>query len=434
MDGWKQKIQDQMVAGASKPRRRWIVPSLLGIAGLLLVVLILGSVDRDSRALTTHSPKTSLEKAKTADLLQTAQVEASKSSEERDWDFVQQASQIVLRRDPLNASALALYGFSLDAHGEDAQALDVIRAANARDPRILAVNIWLFNHYAAANEFSEAIRYADMTLRFAGRVSGQLYASFGQFVTVPSGLTAVTNALAKNPPWRSGFLRYLSRNKETLPTAYIVLSSLQGTRAPPTNDELAPVLNAMIENGAYQDALFLWIGTLPNEQSAGLDYLPNGHFQFPISGLPFDWTLVPQRGMEISIASPEGADHALRIDLYRGRLGANDLARKLLVLAPGRYSFSFREKSNRLGLPRGLTWQISCVQDNAKVLTASPPLKGTLSWTREEIAFNVPETDCPAQWLRLRIEARAALDREATGGSAWFTDFKIDREADIISN
>lgn len=413
-------------------RPNFVLVGLLALGAIGLGALIVHAVERPPVALPSLPSPEGMASVPTQDLLETARLEASKP-ENTDWSFVGEAARTAVRQEPLNAGALALYGFSLGERGETERATKTFQSANVRDPRLQIVNVWLFNQSVAAGQFEDALSYADLNLRLSSRFSGPIYEALAKLARVPDGLTAVIDALSQDPPWRRTFLNRLARNPDNLPIAYAVVSALEETRSPPSTSELAPVLDAMIANGAYQNALFLWIGTLPEDRSAGLDYISNGDFRFPLSGLPFDWTLSSQSGTEISLAPTKGADQALQLNFYRGRL-RGDFARKLLVLAPGSYTLSFREKAEKLGFPRGLRWELSCVEAKSDILAASPPLKGSVDWRSTDVSFEVPSTDCPAQWLRLQIIAEASIDKDTTGGSAWYTDFTIDRVNQTVSN
>jgi hypothetical protein len=51
------------------------------------------------------------------------------------------------------------------------------------------------------------------------------------------------------------------------------------------------------------------------------------------------------------------------------------------------------------------------------------------AWKNLEFSFTVPGADCPAQYLRLDLDARMSSEQFASG-TLWFDDLRVARLAD----
>jgi len=414
-------------------RRRRIATAALAVVGVVLAWLIVGSVARsgqpDKALDASGAPATTNVSA----LIAAADAELARSADDIDWMRVQAAARAVLAIDPLSERALGLYGLGLDGQGQPMTAQTAMEMGAARSLRDPVPHIWLYDHALQQGNFDKAIVHADAVIRAQPELRYTLYDSMRQLVTVPEANRALSKALSRNPPWRTEFLLRASDNPPSLTGTTALFADLQRSDSPPTNRELSQLLTSLVQAGAFQEALFLWMSVLPADQFATLDYLSNGDFRFPPSGLPFDWVIQSLPGADIAIEPTAGAEEALHVQFYRGRIGFRNVS-KLLVLPPGKYVLGGREKAAAFDTERGTVWRIYCAGPKPRVLGASPPLKGTTDWQTFEADFEVPADTCPAQWLRLEIDARVDLEKDVGGGSIWFDDLSIKRAETPATN
>ena len=105
------------------------------------------------------------------------------------------------------------------------------------------------------------------------------------------------------------------------------------------------------------------------------------------------------------------------------------------MLPPGAYQLTSMVKANDLQNERGLIWRITCAEIDRQVLGEGPPITGTFDWREFLTGFEVPQSDCRAQWLTLVLASRVALE-EHISGEVWLDDLSIGRaqpDADIPS-
>jgi hypothetical protein len=110
----------------------------------------------------------------------------------------------------------------------------------------------------------------------------------------------------------------------------------------------------------------------------------------------------------------EGAPAALRID-YDGA-STPQLPAQMLVLAPGRYRLSWRERL--AGDPR-LAWQVRCIAPYSATL-GSWPISAAVSWRARSETFEAP-AGCRAQ----RLELTALPGERRSEVTAWFAQVRL---------
>ena len=86
-----------------------------------------------------------------------------------------------------------------------------------------------------------------------------------------------------------------------------------------------------------------------------------------------------------------------------------------MLLPAGDYSFSGRLKTAELRTVRGLWWRIFCANASANTIANSELVSGTMPWTDFTVKFQVPATDCGAQWLQLELPARIEAELRIEG-------------------
>jgi hypothetical protein len=238
---------------------------------------------------------------------------------------------------------------------------------------------------------------------------------------------ALVRVLGENPPWRAWYLAEVAKSMNDPGVAYAVYADLKDTANPPSSRELAPYLQNLVGAGRFEQAYLTWIHFLPNERRRNITYVYNGDFEYPLSGLPFDWMIGEILGATTEIVATPSAEngHVVRIEFANRRIAYRHL-RKLLMLPPGGYQLTGMVSANNLQNERGLTWRIACAEMDKQLLGESPRVLGTVGWRRFELSFEVPHGNCRAQWLTLTLAARVALE-EQIGGEVWFDDLAVER-------
>jgi hypothetical protein len=340
-------------------------------------------------------------------------------------DLARELAQRALRASPLNARTFTVLGLIAERKGDQKSADALMRIAATRTWRDQTTDEWLLNSEAHRGDYAHALPYADALLRISYNFQRELFPVLASFTVEPGAFQALTAVLASSPPWRSWFLSELSArlaNKSRLVQLYAALNDSEN---PPTKNELRPYLLRLIQEGNFELAYQTWQATVPPPQRADESHPFNRDFDFPIVGLPFDWSLEAVPGADIQVVSAvDGArKRALLVEFSGARVRFANV-KQLMLLPAGQYSLSGKVKTAELRTSRGLWWRIFCANASANTLANTELVSGTMPWTDFTVNFQVPATDCGAQWLQLELPAR--IDPELRiEGQVWYQDLRI---------
>ena len=278
---------------------------------------------------------------------------------------------------------------------------------------------------AHRGDYAQALPYADALLRISYNFQPELFPVLASFTVEPRAFEALTAFLATAPPWRPWFLSELSArlaNKTRLVQLYTALNDSENR---PTKNELRPYLNRLIKDENFELAYQTWHATLPPPQRADESYPFNRDFAFPVDGQPFNWSLEAIPGADISVVSSAdgGKKRSLLVEFSDARVRFANV-KQLMLLPAGDYSFSARVKTAELRTSRGLWWRIFCANASANTLANTELVSGTMPWTDFMVKFQVPATDCGAQWLQLELPARIEPELRIEG-QVWYQDLRI---------
>jgi hypothetical protein len=332
-----------------------------------------------------------------------------------------------LGRDPFNARALRLLGQLADVEGDEAKASAFMSAAARYSKRETVAIYWLMQKSLEKKDILATLRYVDTFLRTRPQLKAYAMPVLVQLAENkdPKAAVELKTLLATNPPWRANFFSALPASVSDARTPLDLMLSLKETSTPPTTADVDSYLQYLISRKLYELAYYTWLQFLPPEQLSTLGLLFNSSFEFPPSGLPFDWVISPGSGVTIDlIARPDKQNaHALSLEFGPGRVEFEGVS-QLLMLPPGSYRFAGQYKGELEGR-RGLQWRITCAAGDGAPLSESPMFLGAApAWTDFSVAFTVPSADCRAQELRLALAARSASE-QLVSGSIWFDELRV---------
>lgn len=332
--------------------------------------------------------------------------------------------------DPLNARALRLLGQIADRSGDEQLAQRLMQAAARRSLNETMAVAWMMGKSAEQRDYPAVMRYADILLRSRPQVRLAIIPFLAWMAENGDTVAEIKDLLSRNPPWRAQFFDALPGNIADARTPLNLLMAVKDSPVPPTTKELRGYLNFLISRQFYALAYYTWLQFQLPEQLASIGYVVNGGFEAPPSALPFDWSISEGAGTTVGVDTPPGerTNHALFVRFDNGRVEFSGVS-QLVVLSPASYRLEATYKGELLGR-RGLKWRVTCVGGTTGVIGESRMILGeSSSWKPLQFTFSVPSSDCPAQYVRLDLDARMESERFVSG-EVWFDNLQISRVND----
>jgi hypothetical protein len=234
------------------------------------------------------------------------------------------------------------------------------------------------------------------------------------------------SVLDGDPPWRWSFFASICPGLMHLSLPMDLFLHMRDNGHPPTANDVTPYLTCLTQHGVYPLAQDAWRRLLQGADTKASGLLFNGTFDVPSSGTPFDWTFRTAGGARIEVAEAPGkpGQNALKLAFLDQFIEAFVVA-KLVVLPAGDYVLTGRQ-TGAFNAKHGLRWSVACVARPFAPFAQSDRLFGSASgWKDFAFAFSVPDKDCPAQIVNLRIDA-VSESEWIVSGEAWFTDLALD--------
>lgn len=295
-------------------------------------------------------------------------------------------------------------------------ALDHSRTERYALTRLLSLSL-------ADGDIVSATRYFDLLLRRWGEFSKDIAPLVHDIAAQPEGAQALKVALEQDPPWRSAVVRELLAGSDGVRFVADLLASAR-QRGDVWRDDLATTINRMINLAAGAEAYALFQGTLSPEEEALVGYVFDPGLSRPGVRRSFDWSSVDSTSMaDVSLpASSLSPGLRLRFLDSPAKLGR---PAQVLFLPPGSYILSTTASGEALVAPRGLFWQVRCLNRGLEIARLDLSV-GTYKSQTHTAAFNVPD-DCALQRLTLETGVTTSSWRDRYGGEVLITDVHVSR-------
>jgi hypothetical protein len=330
-------------------------------------------------------------------------------------------------RDPLDLPALRTLGVDLYLANQMDRAEAIFAFVARQTWRDGPTDGWLMGRRLEQHRYAEAMAFADAMLRQdgGGATRPVIFPALSATIDDPAARAALVARLSASPWWRDSFLRGLADQPTTAGTR-AVLSALAAGPAPPSPSEYVPFINRLAASGDYGEALDAW-RAIARRGDPDEAYLRDGGFSQVSDGAPFGWR--PANGVgvssEVGAAPDDPSRRVLRVD-YDG-FSRPTLPAQLLVLPPGRFRVTWRERSQGGGDTIQLAWRIRCSDAaGATLAQADEGASGGVGqepgqWRPMAMDVVVPAGGCPAQWLELA----ASPGERRNSVTAWYGQFRV---------
>ena len=234
---------------------------------------------------------------------------------------------------PLLARAAAL-----DARGNRAGAIRLAEIARSRDPRALAVRVFLLERYLRQGRVDAAVAEMNPIAQLANGSGAPLMQMLSTLSQDPHGAEVVAKALRSNPAWRDAFVRQASGAGQAL--AFRTLATPPSTIADDTmRGNREAFLARLIAAGDYSKAYLAWINFLPPGQAEKVQAIYDGSFANLPGVAPFNWTLSSDETAVAQRVSDSSLPGRTALDVNYFGNDTAVIATETLLVPPGNYSF-----------------------------------------------------------------------------------------------
>ena len=331
-----------------------------------------------------------------------------------------------LRENPADVASLVAQARSDAAEGNVARAGAELAAASAIAP----IDAEALEAGAAALFSQGRTREGAARLSKIAATYGKYDRLFPVFARMLAGHEpSLFEIAAENPRWLGPFiLDQCAKVADPLALVALLQVRSNGTGRP-LPAEVDCVTERLRFAGRWTEAYQAWLNTLPRERLGNVGFVFNGSFEYPASGVGFDWKpdRTPERysGHAIELApSREGrGERALRIT-YTGKRQVLPAVVQYLATPPGSYEIVGWARVDHLNSPRGVRWVLRCASDeNTPVISASERFLGSSEWRRFAFDVDIP-AGCAGQALQLEP---VGMDQGTTflAGNVWFDDLTL---------
>lgn len=327
----------------------------------------------------------------------------------------------VIKRDPVAPDVVTSLAKLYTAQRQTDRALQLWPLAAASARRDGEAQLQAFQIAMKAQDYKPALLNIDALMRAYPGDADKIVGRIVPYLENAAFRTALIEVLAAGAPWRPDFLSAVGSVPVSMASINDVYDALKTSPVPLTADELRPYLKRLVANKFYENAYLIWVSSLPETMKPLDAGLYNGSFQYPLTNMPFDWSVDPVPGVDVGVEK-KVFTRSLRVTFTHTRSRFQNV-RQILFLAPGDYVFSGRESSDLLVNDRGVRWRIHCADDQDGALVVTAPLNDTIPWRDFSVAFSVPSA-CPVQEILLEIPARS-LGEQAASGTAAYTALQI---------
>jgi hypothetical protein len=321
------------------------------------------------------------------------------------YQLAQRIAGKALQLAPLNPGAISAFGLALDGQGYADRADQVMTIAGQRSWRDVPTQIWLLRKRLLQAKYADGFQHVDALLRQEDKYPPLPFAIMAAAAIDPKAVAPLAERLAFSPQWRVPFFVFLAAapRPELDVVDNALLTQLQSSRAPATDQELGFYLVRLLNEQKYQQAEQDWRRLSP-PGTVGSALLNNGDFEKPARATPFDWIVASGIGWTAQIVEAPGDGHGKALNVDYDAVSPPQPLRQYLVLAPGQYRLSGMAFDQSGQGAESLSWKIVCTGANAAAASAPFPAGNQGEWRAFSVELTVPSTGCPAQMLSLSAD------------------------------
>lgn len=320
------------------------------------------------------------------------------------------------RTAPLASEPFLLAALTMPSERAANARRELLEAARRRDPRNIEARMFLLDEYLRAGDVEAAVDEIAVLMRLISIGREKLQATLTWLVANPETRSR-TIARVMSSPLRPQLLSDLARLNVSPFLIEDLAPDLAGAAKQVKQQKwLRTVIDPYVNRRAINDAWQLW-AFFSDVDPRQISLLRDPSFTLQ-SSPPFGWNIATEDGGVV-----ERRGNRLHVIDY-GRATWTP-ASQLLRLGPGQYRLKFETRAASGEAP-ALTWQVDCLGTAGRVLELPIGYTGAFADTVSD-QFIVPAEGCPAQWLKLVVQA-AEFRRTRSGSVGGISLMKVNAQ------
>jgi hypothetical protein len=310
-------------------------------------------------------------------------------------------ARLALARAPFDVQALRVIALSEADAGRTEQADQLMTLAGNWSLRDTAAHSWLIESRLKQGNYASAFAHADTLVRRRADIRPLVFNLFSTAAeTDPRAGPYLIGELADSAPWRTEYLQSVYKRQDGLQLLAALALGLEKTEAPFTTAELQSLYQALYQ-GRRISGLKAIRQTL--DRPSGASILVDGEFGDDQPILPFGWDLGVGAGISVARLDDDKAPDrtALRV-IHDGR-NAQDLATQVVLMEPGTYRLSGRQRLENGRGRTGFAWRVQCLETSEIISETRFEMdrEPQADWAPFQTQFTVPSQGCSAQVVKL---------------------------------
>ena len=310
-------------------------------------------------------------------------------------------ARLSLSRAPFDVEALRVLAMSEAEAGRTVEADELMTLAGNWSLRDNAAHSWLIESRLRQGNYASAFAHADTLVRRRADLRPQVFNLFSTAAeTDPRSGPYLVAELADSPPWRAEYLQSLYRRPDGLQLLAGLALGLEQTEGPFTNAELQSLYQAL-----YQGRRIPGLKTIREtlDRPSATTILVNGEFADQETILPFGWQLGVGPGISVGLLNDDRKSELTALRVIHNARNPQELASQVVLLPPGTYRLSGRQRLDNGRGRSGFAWQVQCLETSEIIseVRFDLDMEAQADWSPFQTRVVVPEQGCTAQTVKL---------------------------------
>lgn len=260
------------------------------------------------------------------------------------------------------------------AAGGQAAAVQLAEIADALGPMRSNALALSESFWRKQNRMDLMLRQQSVMVNNQPRLSARIFSEWLRLAEEPTTRPLLAELLKSSPEWWSAFFSYVASKAQKAETVNFLYQSRWRDGSRPPAADLKAYLDRLWRDQNWSEAYRVWRDGLDEASREALDNdgIYNGRFEWPLSGLGFDWRVTPVRGVTVETTETYGVRTSKSLHLlFDGQRVRFQHLSQYLYLEPDKYQLRGRVRTDNLRTERGLVWTLRCNGGKAQRLADS---------------------------------------------------------------